>query len=190
MGPGGLAQHGPRQEPVDHVSQRLLVGGLAEISQYRAIARYGVEGRVFQFGAVLLQKCFCFLTAVLPKTLVNDEGAGCAGLTQEGGRALVRGNHALFNQVLRRQFLVAVDLGDLFVLAQYPAVLAPLFHDQLVILAPLTQRAIHLNQRLQRVGVGDQVIAVAGNVAIHRRVGEFGVGADDGFVEREAFYLP
>ena len=59
-----------------------------------------------------------------------------------------------------------------------------------MILAPLTQRAIHLNQRLQRVGVGDQVIAVAGNVAIHRRVGEFGVGADDGFVEREAFYLP
>ena len=100
MGLGGLAQHGPRQEPVDHVSQRLLVGGLAEISQYRAIARYGVEGRVFQFGAVLLQKCFCFLTAVLPKTLVNDEGAGCAGLTQEGGRALVRGNHALLNQML------------------------------------------------------------------------------------------
>ena len=57
------------------------------------------------------------------------------------------------------------------------------------VLTPLTQRSIHLNQRLQRVGVGYQIIAVARNVAIHRCVGEFGVGSDDGLVKREAFYL-
>ena len=87
------------------------MSGLDEISQYRAIARYRVEGRVFQFGAVLLQKSLCFLTAVLPKTLVNDEGSGCAGITQELGRAFVRSNHALLNQNLRREFLVAVYLS-------------------------------------------------------------------------------
>ena len=110
---------------------------MAEISQYRAIACNRVEGRVFEFGAVLLQNGLCFLTAVLPKTLVNDKGPGCTGLTQEYSRTFIGGNHALLNQMLRRQFLVAVDLGDLFIVAQHPAVLAPLFHHQLMILSPL-----------------------------------------------------
>ena len=76
------------------------MAGLTHVCQDGAIARHSVQRRVFQLGAVLLQKGFCFIGAILSKSLMDNKWSGRIGVAKELGRTLVGGNHALLNQVL------------------------------------------------------------------------------------------
>ena len=97
---------------------------------------------------MLLQKNLSFFQAVGAKSLVHHKGPRSALITKKLGGTFIGGDHALLNQMLGRELLVAVDLGDLFVIPQHPPILATLLHHQLALLASLAQRSIHLYQRL------------------------------------------
>ena len=162
---------------------------LTQVCEHRPVALQRVQSSVFEVGPVLHQKNFSFLQTVGAKSLVHHKGPRGTLITKKLGGTFIGGNHALLNQMLGREFLVAVDLGDLFVIPQHPPILATLLHHQLALLASLAQRSIHLHQRFQRVGMRNQIVAVARDVAIDCRVGQLRARANNRPMEGEALDL-
>ena len=160
-----------------------------QICQHRPIALNGVQCGIFQFSAVLIEEGFRLLNAIGAKALMHDKGAGGSRIAQELRGTLVRSDHALLDQVLRGQLLVAIDLRNLLVIPEHPPVFAALLHDQFVLFPVFSQSSVYLHQRFEWVCVRDQVVAVAGDVTINRGIGELRARSNNGAVELKALDL-